>query len=380
LEGELNKSSPHVLFYSESPTHGGAEEYLYMTARLLGNERFRFTFLHDEDSDLGRFTEKLEDAGVGVEKIPRISSKLDIKRFVDHVRCFRRLSPDIVHFNQSNPYGQQYSVIAARLAGIKNLVATYHLTPRARTSSLRGRCFENLVVGLMKCVVVQSKENRDEITTNFPVPPDKVRIIHNGTEDPRKCSRDDTDELREELGINGRKHIVSCAGRLTPQKGFGFLIRAAAQLGREDLAILIAGEGPGGADLRSEVRRLGLDGTISFTGFREDVWKLLNLGDFVVIPPIYEGLPLVLLEAMAAGKAVVATRVYGLADTVKDGETGVLVDPGSAEQLAGAMKKLIEDPGLCREMGIRARQHFEEQYTEWKFRENMEKLYTDTMI
>jgi len=370
----------HILFYSESPVYGGAEEYVYLIASSLSGSGFRFTFLHDERSDLGGFTERLETAGVSVEKVPRITGKLDLVNFAAHVRCFKRLSPDLVHFNQSNPYSQQYSVLAARVAGVKNLIATYHLTPRARTSTLRGRLFEKLVTHLFKYVVVQSEENRAELTGNFPLSDEKVKILANGIVDPGTCTIPEIDALKSELGIENGKCVISCAGRLTGQKGFEYLIEAAAMLAREDIVIVIIGEGPLAPELRSKVKELGLESVFRFTGFRDDVWKIFCMSDLVVIPSMYEGLPLVLLEAMAAGRPTIASRIYGLADTVLDGETGVLVEPGSPGQIAEALTRLISEPQVRNRMGSRARKLFEERYTVGIFRQNVIGLYMETVM
>jgi glycosyltransferase involved in cell wall biosynthesis len=368
----------HILFYSESPVYGGAEEYVYLIASSLADSGFRFTFLHDENSDLGEFTERIEAAGVRVEKIPRINGKLDLVNFAAHIRHFKRLSPDVVHFNQSNPYSQQYTVLAARAAGVKNLIATYHLTPRARTATLRGRILEKVVTGLFKCIVVQSEGNRGEMTANFSVADEKVKVLANGIVDPGVCTLNEIEELRRELNITKGKHVISCAGRLTAQKGIEDLIDAVVLLDRNDLVIVISGDGPLAPVLRAKVRDYSLDSMFRFAGFRDDVWKIFRMSELVVIPSIYEGLPLVLLEAMAAGKPTVASRVYGLADTVMDGETGILVEPGSPGQIADAVAKLIDEPEVRINMGSKARELFEERYTVNEFSNSMLELYRET--
>ncbi|MFQ6103598.1 MAG: glycosyltransferase [Candidatus Glassbacteria bacterium] len=373
----MSDSHIRILFYSQSPHYGGAEEYVYQIARGFPQGRFRFSYVHDTDSRLGRFTERLREAGVEVHRIQRIRGKSDLVSFMKHVRFFRRLSPDVVHFNQSNPYSQQYSVLAARLAGIRCLLATYHLTPQNRTRTMRGRLLEKLILRLFKRIIVLSGQNRDELLSHFSVVPGKVRVIENGVEDQGEVRQADLEGLRRELGIVNGKQIVACAGRLTPQKGFGHLLEAARQLGRKDVAIVIAGEGPSAHLLRSRVEQLRLGDSVIFTGFREDVWKIFCLSDLVAIPSIYEGQPLVLLQAMAAGKAVVASNIHGLADTVRDGETGILVEPGSVRQLANAIGKLLDENDLRMRMGQRARELYKKRYTASEFQRRMEAFYME---
>ena len=138
---------------------------------------------------------------------------------------------------------------------------------------------------------------------------------------------------------------------------------------------MIAGEGPERDELEERARRIDLRGRVTFAGFQRDVAKLFQASDLVAIPSFYEGQPFVLLEAMAAGKAVVASNVYGMREAVVDGETGMLVPPGSAVELARALAVLIDDPGLSREMGRRARQRYEKYYTARNFQENMGRFY-----
>ena len=365
----------HILFFSESPVYGGAEEYVYQVIRALGNGRFTFTFLHEQGSELGDFPARLEEAGARIEKVGKIRGKWDVGGFLRHMQQFRRLSPDIVHFNQSNPYNQQFSVVAARCAGVRNLVASYHLTPKQATGTLSGRCFERLVMRLLSRVLVCSGQNREEMCGGFPGTDGKVLVMQNGIEDPGPHPAREAEELKRELGIPEGKCLISAAGRLTSQKGFGILLDAAALLRRDDIALVIAGEGPERDELEERARQNDLRGRVTFAGFRRDVGKLFWASDLVAIPSFYEGQPFVLLEAMAAGKAVVASSVYGMREAVVDGETGMLVPPGSAVDLARALTVLIDDPGLSRKMGRRARLRYEEYYTARNFQENMGRFY-----
>lgn len=374
-EDRVGKRPLRILFYSESPVYGGAEEYVYQIARALGNGRYEFIFLHEESSELGDFPGRLAKEGVRIEALGMIRGKRDLAGFLRHVRRFRLLRPDIVHFNQSNPYSQQYSVIAARCAGLARLIATYHLTPARATRTLRGRCFERLVMALMRRIVVLSGQNREELYEAFPGSNGRVEIIPNGIEDPGPPARHELEELKSRLGIQEGQHVVAAAGRLTPQKGFAHLLDAAALLARRDIVFVIAGEGPLGGRLREKANKLGLGGSVIFSGFLRDVWKLFYASDLVAIPSLYEGQPLVLLEAMAAGRAVVASAVHGLAEGVVDGETGMLVSPGSAVLLARAIETLMGDRDLSSRMGERARARYEELFTARIFRERMELLY-----
>jgi glycosyltransferase involved in cell wall biosynthesis len=118
---------------------------------------------------------------------------------------------------------------------------------------------------------------------------------------------------------------------------------------------LIVGEGPARGPLESLIHRLGLSTCVRFAGARRDIPRILPALDVFVLPSLYEGFGIAILEAMAAGKPVVATTVGGIPEFVVPGETGLLVEPGNAEALAVAIGCLLHDPEGARQMGIRGR-------------------------
>ncbi|MCS7044730.1 MAG: glycosyltransferase, partial [Gemmataceae bacterium] len=137
--------------------------------------------------------------------------------------------------------------------------------------------------------------------------------------------------------------IVGAAGRLSPEKGFGYLVAAAAAAAAQlpDLGFILFGTGPLRESLAADIRARGLEGRFILAGFREDIGTLLPHVDAVVLPSLTEGLPVVLLEAMAAGRPVVATNVGGIPEVVDDGVTGKLVAPASAAELADGIISLF---------------------------------------
>ncbi len=369
------KKKLHILVYSESPCYGGAEEYVYHLAAGPGRNGCRFGFVHDRTSRLGGFTDRLREIGVAVETLPRVSGKSDYATFLEHVRYFRRTRSDVLHFNQSDPYSQQYTVLAARLAGVRNMIATYHLTPRRRTRTLRGRLLEQAVLRSLCRVIVLSRQNREEMIGHFRAPAGRISIVPNGLDTPAGLTGGEIRKVREEMGAGEGRFLVAAAGRLTVQKGFEHLIRALELLDRSDVRAVIAGEGPLKDELERSVRERGLSSGVALTGFREDVWKIFCAADAVVIPSLYEGLPLVLIEAMAAGKPVIASNIYGLADVVRDGETGFLVEAGSHTAIARALERLLDDTATGGSMGAAARRLYEERYTARNFHERMMQIY-----
>ena len=164
-------------------------------------------------------------------------------------------------------------------------------------------------------------------------------------------------------------------GRLKAPKDFLTLIRAVAALSEGSFEALIVGDGPDRAVVEAEIRRLGLEGRVRLVGERDDVPKLLADSDVFVLSSRSEGLPVSVLEAMAAELPVVASSVGGLAELVVDGETGILVPPGDAPTLAAALGRLIEGRAERRRLGAAGRARAEELFDLAAFRSSHVELY-----
>jgi glycosyltransferase involved in cell wall biosynthesis len=164
-------------------------------------------------------------------------------------------------------------------------------------------------------------------------------------------------------------------GRLKAPKDFLTLIRALAALTNQRFEAVVVGDGPDRPEVEAEVRRLGLGGRVQVVGERNDVPELLAESDVFVLSSRSEGLPVSVLEAMAAELPVVASAVGGLAELVVDGETGVLVRPGDEDALARALARLVEEPDLRRTLGAAGRKRAEEHFDLAAFRRSHLDLY-----
>ncbi len=176
----------------------------------------------------------------------------------------------------------------------------------------------------------------------------------------------------EKFAAVGRRPDASKAGTvigslaaLETRKGHGYLLAAAALLKARGLGLeyRIAGDGPLRGTLEAESRRLGLGDDVRFLGFIDDPAEFFSGIDVFAMPSLYEGLGVAALEAMAAGKPVVATRVGGLGESVLDGVTGILVSSGDADALAQALAKLAGSPDLAQSMGRRGRARAREVFS-----------------
>jgi glycosyltransferase involved in cell wall biosynthesis len=190
------------------------------------------------------------------------------------------------------------------------------------------------------------------------VPKDRVRLIWNGAplDEFAPVPRERARRVRHELGFPDDALVVGSIGRLNAQKGHRFLVEAAARLlpSRPQVRVLVGGDGDLMAELRQQAEALGIADRVVFAGHRTDVPDLLGALDVFCISSLYEGTPLALFEAMAAGKAIVSTSVDGCREVLEDGVTGVLVPPADAAALASGLDRVLGDTALREGLGRQA--------------------------
>ena len=186
-------------------------------------------------------------------------------------------------------------------------------------------------------------------------------------------------EVRLSLNLFDDDFAILHVGRFFPQKNHRLLIEAFSKVVKAvtNAVLFLVGDGELRAEMEELVREKGLSKNVRFLGIRDDVPDLLAASDVLVLPSDWEGLPLTVLEAMAAGKAVIATSVGGVPELITDGVNGFLVQPGDAEALAGAMIKLAEDPGVSRKMGQIGEKLAQEKFDIKIMAKEYEKLYLD---
>jgi len=209
-------------------------------------------------------------------------------------------------------------------------------------------------------IICVSRAAQEAVCAHVPAAREKTLIIGNGVDAERFRSLPDRAAARREAGLPEDGYVIGTIGRLHPVKGHGDLLAALARLAQANGApphLVIAGPAPEEekARLLERARAEGVEHLLHLLGHREDVPDLLAAMDVFTLPSLSEGMPNALLEAMAAGKPVVATRVGGSAELVSDGETGLLVPPGAPEALAEVLAGLRADPARAARLGEAAR-------------------------
>jgi glycosyltransferase involved in cell wall biosynthesis len=332
----------HVTFGMDM---GGLEKLLVEFARHADRSRFDLHFI--SLGHRGVIADEIEAAGWPVTALgiptglhPRLAWRL--------TRLLRRLGTDVVHTHDERPH--IYGTVAGRLAGATRVIHTRH--GRALNISPRQRIVVRLLaLGVDRFVCVS--EDVARLSIAHGVPARKVCTVWNGIDLTRFACRGPCP--------GGPAVIV---GRLNPEKDHATLLRAVDRVVRTDpsFRLEIAGEGPCREDLYRLAGERSLAGHVRFLGQVQDIPTLLGRAGLFVLSSLSEGVSLTLLEAMASGLPVVATRVGGNPEVVADGQTGRLVPSADPEALAAALLELWRDPDAGRRMGAAGRARVERHF------------------
>jgi len=259
-------------------------------------------------------------------------------------------------------YPNVFVVPVAKIAGAPVVVASIRDTGNLMTPLQMW--IQKQVCRWADCILVNAEAIRESLLRQG-YEGEKIVVITNGIALERFAARQPSEALRLTLGFPPAARLVAVYSRLNHMKGVRFFLDAALTLaGRyPDVRFLVAGDGGIKRELEEHASRLGLGERIRFTGFRRDIADLLSETTISVLPSLSEGTSNTLLESMAAGIPVVATRVGGNPEVVEDGVSGLLVPPGDAPALAAATSRLLDDQGLAFRLGRAGRQRVAERYS-----------------
>jgi glycosyltransferase involved in cell wall biosynthesis len=315
-----------ILYLINDLRRAGAETQLVRL--VIGLDRSRFSPIVVLIKEQNDFADELAMADVPVVRLRR-RHRFDVGVVRRLHREILQLRPALLHACLS--YANLLAVAAARGAGFPPVVVSQRSSYENTLSPLR-RALARTTQRLAAHVVVNSQAARnEEIAAGFA--PDRISHIANGIEVPPQLATD-----RNDLGLPAGP-LALCVAQLAPEKGHADLLAAWPRVRSAIPAALLAlvGDGALRPSLESEARRLGVHDSVLFLGFRHPAAPYLAAADVVVLASRTEGMPNALLEAMALGKPVVATRVGGVPELVSDGESGVLAPPGDPAALAAAL-------------------------------------------
>lgn len=363
----------HVLHLIKGLGLGGAENLLLETARHASGEvrpSFGY-FLPWKDA----LVAPLREAGAEVTCFPARGAAGILARVPAVARHLRRQRVDLVHCHL--PLAGVAGRLAGRLAGVPVVYTEHNLMPRyhplTRAANLATWRLQAQVVAVSDEVAASIGEHVGAAGADVP-----VEVVRNGVpvdrlrHDPAAAAA-----VRRRLGIPAAAPLVGQVAVFRRQKRLDLWLAAARRIHRQVPAahFLLVGDGPLGGEVAAWAAAGGIAPAVHLVGLQPDVVPYLSALDVLMISSDFEGLPLVLLEAMALERPVVATAVGGVREAVADGETGLLVPPGDPAALATATVRLLADAGRRRAMGAAGRRRVEAELSSRRMLRRLEGLY-----
>lgn len=288
----------------------------------------------------------------------RCEGRADWKALREIRRHIRESSVDVVHTHGYK--ADLYGYLAARREK-KPVVATCHNWRDVGSALRLYNRLDRMALRRFDAIAAVSETVAEKLRL-AGVPARRIRTIPNGI-DARAF--EDAAVGSDKSSSSSKCPVIGVVARLDLQKGFEYLFQAVRGLSESypGLKVVIVGEGPDRAAIDAMIRRLGLEDQVKLAGQRNDMPAVYADMDIFVLPSLNEGLPMTVLEAMAASRPVIATRVGAIPKVVADGHTGLLVEPGDVFGLRGAIFRVLANPDLRRRLGQQARDRVLQHYT-----------------
>ncbi len=376
-----------ILHVMEATT-GGTRRHLRLIAEHVARDRFELAFACSTLRD-ARFLDDVESfrrAGLEVLDVPmqrEIRPLADLGAFLRLCRILWTRDVDIIHTHSSK--AGVLGRLAGRLCSNARIVHTPHcfaFLQQPDAGSLRKAFFVACERALGLCtdrLVAVSSEERDAAVRNRIAPRERIALLHNGVAEAPPADRVRAERTLRDLGIGRGTRLIGTVGLLNRAKGTAHLLEALRRVLEQfpDLYCLIIGHGELEGELKEHARRAGVASRVVFAGHIEPCADLVAALDVFVLPSLWEGMPYAVLEAMALGVPVVASRVGGCPEVIEDGETGLLVEPGDARGLSQAILALLRDPAERARLGRQGRERVRERFGLERMIAGLESLYQE---
>lgn len=367
-------SKINILYVINSLNNGGAETLAIRLAEMIDCKRFNLYVC--SLSDIGPLRDTIKSRNIPFVTLGKNEGK-DIRVAFKLRKILKKLNIDIIHTHNQGPL--LYSYLATLFCSKYLLVHTEHINMLKEFSYEKKHLLYNSVLyRKLDGFISIAKHLTADFIAQYDLSRARVATISNCVnvvDLPKKFHRN----LKDDLAIEDGTPLIGNISALRQQKDQATLIRAIGIV-REtypDVILAIAGDGELRDELTALTEQLKLSDTVHLLGYRSDINELLSQFDVFVLSSLYEGLPLCILEAMAANKPVVATDAEGTNELIIDDQTGLLVPRKDPEALAAAIITLLGDPARASSLGTAARQLIEEKYNSKQMIEQYEQYYHD---
>jgi glycosyltransferase involved in cell wall biosynthesis len=350
---------------------GGLQQVIVNICRTINRDKFDISVLCLRD--LGEFTMEVESMGIKVFYLPQKDKGTDYLSFLKVARILRNEKIDIIHTHNTQPFLD--GTIGAFLSGVKTIVHTDHA--RDFPDKKRYMVAEWLMSRFAYKVVGVSDHTSLNLIKYEHISPEKIITIFNGIDELKYNIKIDKMKKRKTLGIKLNGPVIGLGVRLSHQKGITHLLQAMPSIIKKipNLSLVIAGKGELLEELQMETNSLDIQDHVFWVGPRLDMPELLKLFDLYVLPSLWEGMPMVLIEAMASGCPIIATDVGGNSSVIKQGVNGSLIRAGNSAELAMEVVRVLSDKELIRKYISNSLNRFYSLFSARTMTEKYEKLY-----
>lgn len=361
----------HIAHYTDTVALGGAEQMLLTLLKSLDRRQWESTLMFHPTPAIQPFIDAAGECGIRTVAVDRPPSSRE--RAASLGRALRVEKPDVFHAHLTWDLRCTPALAAAWAVGVRGRVATQQLfvPPRSRLRRVKQRFVSTFVHRYIAVSHAMGAEIRRAVLN-----PRKVCVVHNAINVARFNGVRDR-RLRSALtGATDRPLILAIA-RLHAQKGLEHLIAAARHV--PEAVFAVAGEGPERVALERAVVGEGVSDRFHLLGHRTDISELLAASDLFVLPSLFEGLPVSVLEAMAAGTPVVASDVPGTREAVIDQVTGTLVAPADAMALAAGIRRVLSDRALAGRLAANGRARVADHFSADAMARGVERVYEEVL-
>lgn len=354
---------------------GGAEKLVVDLLNNIDLSKHNITIICPNNSKVIEFMKSNLKKDIKIVPIAP-KNKYDIKNMVLLVKYLRRNKFDAIHMHLEYKYG----TFAAKLSGIKNIYWTQHLTEPYKKQ------YEHKINASLsrqsKCIIAVSNGVKDFLVEKG-IDEKKIKVVLNGVDIKRfEIIEVDKESFRDKFGIDANDIVIGQIGRLHEQKGHKYLLQALPYIldNIKNIKVLIIGDGELKEELVNLVTKLKLENKVKFVGFRKDIPELLNFIDILVMPSLYEGLPLTVLEAMACRTAVIGSNIEGIREVIDSNNTGILVAKENVQELGAALNRLILDSELRKKIESNAWSTVRQNHTIEIMARQYEEIYDEYIV
>ncbi len=362
-----------ILYLTTTSQLSGAEKMLYELVKGVNKKKYEIMVCTIKDDLDDQLLDKLRKLGIKTSCLG-LNKKWKIWKVFYLYKLIKKFKPDII---QSFLY---FDNILARIFG-KLAKVPIIISGQRNFEPYRSKMrnfWEKSTINLADLTISNSQAGKEILISREKVTEDKVKVIYNGID-----SKEIDNSSNKDLDINIDKknnHVLGFIGRLNKQKGLKYLIKALAKLKQKNINLIIIGEGPEKDNLKKLSKELEIEDNIYFVGHRNKAWQYLNNFDLFILPSLWEGMPNVVLEAMAKKLPIIATKVGGTPELIKNNKNGFLLEPANVEELIEKINYVLSLNSEEKErIGELARQTVEEKFSIKEMLSKYECLYTNLL-